>query len=395
MRAGMALMIAAMSGIPGALGAQDTEALSALGHAALERRDPRVAVEHFTAGLALDSANYAASWGMALALIQLGSDYPQEGKSAERDALYVRAEAFARRAVAADSHDVEGWFVLANAMGRASLTRGNRERVQRAAEIRDAARRAVALDPRHAGAWHVLGRWNAEIMRLSGIQRFFARSFLGGRVLGEASWDSASAYLERAVALNPERVVHRVALAGVYADRGRYSDARAQLDTMSMLADVDYGDDRERRAAAALLAKIERRTDRRRQPRYRSRRESRPSSIRSRSSRRRRRSSRRVRRDACSTRSRASSPSSRARRASSRRVSGPLRGEKSSAIPAPITAPRITPAIIPLPRSSFSSFMVPRQFRWMMERIRKGTGMRGTGLGQGTRGGSSTPGIVA
>ena len=349
--------------MPAPLAAQSAADLAALGHGALERRDPRVALEHFTAAMELDSMDYAANWGAALALIQLGSDFPQEGESARRDALYVRAEALARRAVASDSSDAEGWFVLANAMGRASLTRGNRERVRRAAEIRTAARRAVDLDPRHAGAWHVLGRWHAEVMRLSGIQRFFARNFLGGRVLSEASWDSATKFLERAVELNPERVVHRVALAGVYADRGRYTDARAQLDTVAGLADVDYGDERERREAATLLAQIEGRTDRRRQPRYRSRADSRLASIRSRSSRRRRRSSRRVRREAAPTRSRASSPKSRARRAISRRVSSPDFGENSRAIPAPITAPRITPAISPLPRSSFDSLMVPRPFR--------------------------------
>lgn len=311
-----ALVICALVAMPGTLGAQSAGELAALGHAALARRDPRVAVEHFRAALELDSMSSAANWGMALALVQLGSDFPQEGKSPRRDSLYVRAEAFARRAVAADASDAGGWFMLANAMGRASLTRSNRERVQRAGEIHAAARRAVALDPRHAGAWHVLGRWHAEVMGLSGIQRFFARRFPGGRALGAASWDSAAAYLQRAVQLDPLRVVHRIALASVQAERGRYADARAQLDTVTRLPDVDYGDDRERRAALELWSRIEDRTDRRRQPRYRSRAVSMPSSMRSRSSRRRRRNSRRVRREASPTRSRASSPSSRARRAS-------------------------------------------------------------------------------
>jgi tetratricopeptide (TPR) repeat protein len=355
------ILLGMLSMAPAVSLAQSAEELATLGHAALERRDPRVALVHFAAAFQVDSMHYGANWGAALALIQLGGDFPQEGRSPRRDALYHRAEELARRAVAADSADVEGWFVLANAMGRASLTRSNRERVRQAADIRSAARTAVALDPRHAGAWHVLGRWHAEVMRLSGIQRFFARNFLGGRVLGEASWDSAIAYLERAAELNPERIVHRVALAGVYADRGRYGDARTQLAAVDRLADVDYGDDAHRREAAALLLRVGARPDRRRQPRYRSRAESIPSSIRSRSSRRRRRNSRRVRREASPTRSRVSSPSSRARRASSRRVSSPVRGEKRSAIPAPITAPRMTPAIIPLPRSPSVSFMMPLQ----------------------------------
>ena len=361
MKPAIRMMFVLLAGAPGVLRAQDADALATLGHGALERRDPSVALVHFAAAFQADSMHYAANWGAALAFIQLGSDFPQEGASPRRDALYIAAEEYARRAVQADSTDAEGWFVLANAMGRASLTRSNRERVRRAAEIRDAARRAIALDPGHAGAWHVLGRWHAEVRRLSGIQRFFARNFLGGRVLREASWDSATAYLERAVELNPERVVHRVALAQVYVDQGRYDDAREQLEVVPGLADVDYGDEQQRREASALLARIGERTDRRRQPRYRSRADSIPSSIRSRSSRRRRRSSRRVRREASPTRSRVSSPSARARRARSRRVSSPLRGEKRSAMPAPITAPRITPAIIPLPRSPSMSFMVPLQ----------------------------------
>ena len=350
------LALALLFGAPSLLAAQDADWLAGLGHVARERRDPAVALEHFEAALALDSMHYAANWEAALALIDLGSDYPDDRRSAQRDSLYARAEAHAARAVAARPDGADGWFALANAMGRASLTLGNRDRARRAAEIRNAARRATELAPRHAGAWHVLGRWHAEVMRLSAIQRFFARNFLGGGVLGEASWDSAVAQLERAAALDPERVIHRLALAGVLADRGRYTEARGQLERIPELPDIDYGDGKHRRAAAVLLARISGRRDRR-QPRYRSRAESIPSSTRSRSSRRRRRSSRRVRFETSSKDSRASSPSSRARRAIVRRVSSPLRGEKRSAIPAPITAPRITPAISPPPSRSSSCFM--------------------------------------
>ena len=90
MRGRIAPVLVALAVMPGAIGAQSSAELSVLGHAALERRDPRVAVEHFTAGLELDPADYAANWGMALALLQLGSDFPQDGKSPRRDALYGR-----------------------------------------------------------------------------------------------------------------------------------------------------------------------------------------------------------------------------------------------------------------------------------------------------------------
>lgn len=242
---------------------QDAAALAALGHAARDRGDPRVALDHYAAALARDSLNYDANWGAALATIDLGGDFPESGRSPRRDSLFAAAERFAARAVAADSSGADGWFALANAMGRASLALGNRDRARRAGAIRAAAGRAVALDPHHSGAWHVLGRWHAEVMRLSGIQRFFARNLLGGKGLRGASWDSATIYLERAVAFDSTRIVHRLALAKVYLARGRDADARAQLQAAGHLPARDYGDARLREEAAALLARTGRGGDQR------------------------------------------------------------------------------------------------------------------------------------
>jgi FimV-like protein len=107
----------------------------------------------------------------------------------------------------------------------------------------------------------VLGRWNAEIMRLSGIQKFFARTFLGARIFNEASWEGAIGNLEKAVELNPRRPFHRLDLATVYIDRHRYADARAQLEEVVRLPPLDYGDEDHQREAAALLRSIEGRAD--------------------------------------------------------------------------------------------------------------------------------------
>ena len=100
---------------------------------------------------------------------------PTASTSPERDSLYARAERLARRAVAADSTGADGHFAVAAAVGRASLTMGKKERIRRAKVVREEALRTIELDPSHDGAYHILGRWNAEIMRLSGFSRFFAK----------------------------------------------------------------------------------------------------------------------------------------------------------------------------------------------------------------------------
>src|SRR5690606_8727019 len=101
--------------------------------------------------------------------------------------------------------------------------------VRYAAEVRDAALEALRLNPTHAGALHIMGVWNAEIMRLGRLERFFAKNLLGGSVFGQANWNEAARYLERAVALEPERLTHRLDLARVYLDLDSVERAREQL----------------------------------------------------------------------------------------------------------------------------------------------------------------------
>ena len=199
----------------------------AAGIAAFEALDPRTALALFREALAADSLGYEPNFRTALTLITLGQETPDSRSSPARDSLYAEAERRARTAVKADTTRADGWFVLANAMGRAALTRPPEQRLRLAAAVRVAAVRAITLDSSHDGAYHVLGRWNAEIMRLPGMERFFARRVLGARIFGEASWEEATVNLEQAVALDSTRIVHRLDLAEIYINRKRYADARA------------------------------------------------------------------------------------------------------------------------------------------------------------------------
>jgi tetratricopeptide (TPR) repeat protein len=243
---------------PAPLLAQSAADHVAMGTAAVQAHDLRTGLAHYEAALALDSTSYEANWRAAIVLIDLGEAIPDSIKSPERDSLYARAESYARRAVAADSTGADGHFALAAAAGRASLTLGKKERIRRAALIRDEALKTIALNPRHDGAYHILGRWNAEIMRLSGFSRFFAKSFLGGGIFGQASWQEAISNMERAVELDPGRIYHRLELAEIYVDRKRYGDARTQLERVAALPDREPLDPEYRREAAELLHRIER-----------------------------------------------------------------------------------------------------------------------------------------
>ena len=228
----------------------------ALGIVATDARDLRMALQHFEAALKQDSLNYGANWRAALTLGLMGDPFPMAAKSAERDSLYARAERYAQRAVAAYPAGADGHFALAASLGRAALMVGPEEKVRRAILIRKEALRSLAINPRHDGAHHILGRWSAEIMRLPGVGRFLARHFLGARVLDEASWPKAIFHMEKAVELAPGRIYHHLALADIYADANRLRDAEAQLRLMDSLPVREALDSNYRRQATALRQRL-------------------------------------------------------------------------------------------------------------------------------------------
>jgi len=292
---------------------------------------PEAALGEFRRALALDSTAYVAWWKAAEALIDIAKQRPGRDDP-YRDSLYLEARAAAAAAIRIDSLGAEGHFALAHALGRYARTRGGRERVRYGRMIYDEAARAVALDPRHDGAHHVLGAWHAEVRRLSGVTRFLAKALFGAGFLGRASWDSSTAHLERAVDLRPDFIYHRLELAQVYLDRHRDGDAREQLQRIATLPVRDVMDPIYREEAARLRAAIRYETSR---PKRRSR-------------RRRLASLRRVDARSPSNSSRIPSPASRTRRARRRRMTRPRSGATKSAIPAPIRAPSTRPPTKPI-----------------------------------------------
>jgi tetratricopeptide (TPR) repeat protein len=203
-----------------------------------------------------DPRYYEAQWKAAREVADVAKQLLGDSLKHRRDSLYSLGRRWAEGAIRADSTDANGHFALALVLGRLSRTRGGKERVRFAKIIHDEAQRAVQLDPRHDGAYHILGVWNAEVKRLSGITRFFAKTLFGAGFMGRASWDSAVVNMERAVALHPQHVYHRLELSGVYLDVDQPAKAIDQLQTIASLPIGDPMDPYYKRLAAAALADL-------------------------------------------------------------------------------------------------------------------------------------------
>ena len=198
-----------------------------------------------------------AFWKAAREIGDVAKQLLGDSLKQRRDSLYSLGRTWADQAIQYDSASADAHFALALVLGRLSRTRGGKERVRFARIIYDETERAIQLDPRHDGAYHILGMWNAEVKRLSGLTRFFAKSFFGAGFMDRATWDSAVANMERAVALNPQHVYHRLELASVYVDLDQTTKAVEQLEALAHLPDGDPMDPYYKRVAAEALAELQ------------------------------------------------------------------------------------------------------------------------------------------
>jgi tetratricopeptide (TPR) repeat protein len=233
----MRIVVIAATVLASPLSAQSAAEHIVMGNRDHDSMNAATALRHYQEAIHVDAGNAEALWRASREAVDLG-----EFNDAGRDSLYQLGEQYARRAVQADPKSSMAHFALAKAIGRRALSLGARERVKYAGEVRKEALESIRLDSANAGALHVMGMWHANVMRLSGLTRFFAKNLLGGKVFAEANWNDAAGFLERAASIEPDRIVHHLDLAAVYRDRGETAKARAQYELALKLKATDYND---------------------------------------------------------------------------------------------------------------------------------------------------------
>ena len=87
-----------------------------------------------------------------------------------------------------------------------------------------------------------MGMWNYNVMKLNGMARFMAKTFLGGKVFDSANWNDAQRFMEESVAVDPARLVHHLDLARVYAARGDNAKATEQYELVIRGPRTEYND---------------------------------------------------------------------------------------------------------------------------------------------------------
>jgi tetratricopeptide (TPR) repeat protein len=166
--------------------------------------------------------------------------------------LAERALAAAQRAVMTDSNSATAHLCVAVGYVKNFPYADNATRVKWSKAIKSACETAIALDPKQDVSYYLLGRWHVGVADMNIFVKGIVKIVYGG--LPKASRAEAIGYFQKAIALAPDRIIHHLELAKVYAETGQEKLARAELETCRNLQPRDRDDTEAKQEALALLA---------------------------------------------------------------------------------------------------------------------------------------------
>jgi len=181
--------------------------------------DYPASIAAYKQALASDSLSPETNWKLARSLNIQAELEPKE----KQLALYEKAAISATRCIGGDSLIAEGHFQLARVDGRIALFKGVFKSVSLAKQVKREADKAIAINPNHDGAYHILGRWHREVAQ----KPKFLRVPLG---LGEADKKKGLEYFVKALKLNPNYINHHLEYGISLLDIGQKDQARAQFE---------------------------------------------------------------------------------------------------------------------------------------------------------------------
>jgi tetratricopeptide (TPR) repeat protein len=161
---------------------------------------------------------------------------------------------YSRRAAACGPNDSEAQIALGITCGKMLPFQGKKEQVAASGSIKESADKALALDPRNDTAWHILGRWHRVLADLNPVKRALG-SLIYGKLPASTN-EAAVACFEKAIAINPNRLMHYVELGRTYAQMGRNDDARRLIAKGLAMPDVEKDDPETKQHGREDLAKL-------------------------------------------------------------------------------------------------------------------------------------------
>lgn len=233
------------------MGAESAEEFIQQGDVFYDKLQPAEALKFYLPAEKLDSNNVRLLVRIARQYRHLMSDAT---KTSEKRRLGTTAVDYAQRSVALDPNDPEAQLALAISYGKMLPFEENKEKIATSRLIKSAVDRSIALDPTNDLSWQVLGRWHRGLAEVSGVKRALAQVKYGK--LPSSKYEDAVRCFEKAIALNPNRLMHYIELGQTYALMDRDADARKLITKGLAMPETEKDDPETKELGRKILKKL-------------------------------------------------------------------------------------------------------------------------------------------
>jgi tetratricopeptide (TPR) repeat protein len=175
-------------------------------------------------------------------------------KASEKLQLGNTAVDYAQRAVALAANDPATQLALAISYGKLLSMQETGQQIATSRLIKMAADKVIALDPNNDLAWQVLGRWYQALAGVGGVKRAWAR--VAYEKLPPAKYEDAVRCFEKAIALNPNRLMHYIELGRTCAQMGKDAEARKFITKGLAMPETEKDDPETKNLGRQILKKL-------------------------------------------------------------------------------------------------------------------------------------------
>ena len=173
---------------------------------------------------------------------------------------YRQGEYLAKKAIKIDPNNAEAHYAYSLVVGRLSEQASSKQKVANAKLIKSEADACIRLQPNHAGAYHILGRWHRTVAGFGIIEKMAINALYGGVPEG-GSYDEAVKCFKKAIQLEPAYVLHYYELAVTLHERDASAadktDAVAALKKAMSLQNQTPDDPATKKKCEVLLTDLQ------------------------------------------------------------------------------------------------------------------------------------------
>lgn len=245
------LMAVMLLVIPKVGRAETAEELIAKGDTFDAKFKPAEALKYYLPAEKMDPKNVEL-------LLRIARQYRHEMQDATKADDKMRlgniAMGYAERAVKLAPNESEAHLSVAISDAKMVPILSNKQRLEASKHLKAEVDKAIALDPKDDLAWHILGCWHQRLADVNVMMRTMAKLIYGG--LPPATNDEAVKCFQKAIKLNPDRLMHYIELGRTYAQMGQPDVAKRYIKKGLSMPVVGKDDPEIKQRGRETMAKL-------------------------------------------------------------------------------------------------------------------------------------------